>query len=175
MMKIFDKLFGKKASVNNTSAPKRPEDWKLTISDLMIELNEGKKKHIGQLELDWAREYERSLIPENYRFPHKGDLYESKYDQEVEFLTAWAAPYTGSGKSTLFRGERIWIDAEPGDKKAIGTYAVPVDYKELETRMVSESDRSEEKYSGFYFYINTMSLNENFILVRTRYRGRKIQ
>ena len=153
--------------------PKFPEEWKLTISDLMLELKEGKRKQVGYPELDWARAYERSLIPDYYRFPARGDLYESQLDQEVEFLTAWSAPFTGSGKSTLFKGERIWIDDDPVDEKAIGAYALPVEYLKLESRMVNDSDRNADKYGGFYFHIDTKTLNEKFRLIQTRFRKEK--
>ena len=58
---------------------------------------------------------------------------------------------------------------EPGEERPIGTYALPVNYAELEERMVPEGDRDEPKYSGFYLSFNTIDLNENFELVETGY------
>ena len=82
-------------------------------------------------------------------------------------MTAWEAPFTGGGESKLFKGEKIWISSDPIENKPISTYALPADYKGLEQRMVSSTDRNAPKYGGFYFSINTKDLNENFILVQT--------
>jgi hypothetical protein len=167
MKNLLRKIFGLKQIKPDLPLEPPPPDWKFTISDLMKELQDGKRQEIREPELSWAREYERSLIPENYRFPKKGDLYESKKDQEVEFTTAWAAPYTGGGKSKLFKGEKVWIVSEINEKRPIGTYVLPVDYKELEERMVSQSDINAFNYNGFSLYFTTKDLNENFELVET--------
>lgn len=152
---------------------KPPPDWNLTIADLLNEMTEGKRKSLGYPELGWAREYEKSRIPKNYRFPQQGDLYEALIDQEIEFLTSWTAPFTGSGKATLHKGERIWIDSETVDKNPIGAYALPVDYVTLETRMVSEQDRTAPNYNGFYFHFSTIDLNEKFRLIGPGFKKEK--
>lgn len=167
MIDFFKKIFCAKSLKGDENLPPRPDDWKLTMSDLMQEMNEGKRKQVGHPEIGWAREYENSLIPKNYRFPQKGDLYESKIDQTITFLTAWKAPFTGGGKSTLKKGDKIWIADKPTNDKPTRTYALPVDYKLLEERMVSFSDRNSPKYGGFYFSVSTIDLNEKFTLVQT--------
>jgi hypothetical protein len=169
MKKLINQILGKKKKGYSSSMPSRPNDWNLTISDLNQEMKDGKRTHIGQPELEWAREYEKSLIPSDYIFPKKGYLYESKVDQKIKFLTAWSAPFTGGGESTLFKGERIWIPSAPVDDKPIGLYALPVDYKKLEQRMVSSSDRNAPKYGGFYFFMDTKILNEKFTLIQTEF------
>lgn len=99
-----------------TTSPPRPAEWKKTIGDLVQEMNAGLHTAIGQPEIDWAREYERSLISDGLRYPQKGDVYESLIDQPIRFMTAWFAPYTGGGESTIYAGERIWIDSAPIDE-----------------------------------------------------------
>jgi hypothetical protein len=146
---------------------KKPKNWKLTIADLMKEMEEGIRSSLGSPEIEWAREYEQSLIPPNYRFPRKGDLYEAKECFEINYMTAWQAPYTGSGTSKIEKGEQIWIDSEPGNPKPISTYALPVNYAELESRMVPATERDDPKFGGFYFHITTTTLNEKFNLVET--------
>lgn len=169
-MKFIKRLFGKGSNNwNDRQAQERPPDWNLTISDLMAEIESGKRKGVGHPELDWAREYEKSLIPEGVRFPRKGDVYESLYDQEVSYLTAWSAPFTGGGEATLLKGERIWIDSDPREEKPIGTYALPIEYGKLEERMVPREEREAPKYGGFYFYFKTVDLNDKFTLVETGY------
>jgi hypothetical protein len=135
----------------------------------MAEVEAGKRKSVGPPELDWAREYERSLIPDGVRFPQKGDVYESLADQEVSYMTAWSAPFTGGGEAILLKGERVWIDSNPTEEKPIGTYALPVEYSKLEERMVPREEREARRYGGFYFYFNTVDLNDRFTLVETCY------
>lgn len=170
-MNIFQKLFGsKKKSPQKRKISPAPKNWNKTISDLMQEMKEGKRFEVGEPETIWARDYERSLIPENYRFPKKGDLYESKIDQNIDFMTHWSAPFTGGGNGTLHKGEQIWVNGEPNGDKPIGTYVLPVKYIELEKRMVPEKDRNASDYGNFYFYFNTVSLNENFNLIQTGFK-----
>ncbi|MBF0229820.1 MAG: hypothetical protein HQK63_09590 [Desulfamplus sp.] len=173
-MNWIKRLFSRKAPVQPVrNIPERPSDWNLTLSDLFAEMKAGKRKYIGNPEAEWAKQYEQSLIPEGTRFPSKGDLYESKFDQHIEYLTAWAAPFTGGGEGVLFKGERIWVDNEPRDNKPLGVYALPVEYDKLEMRMVSQDDRNSSKYGGFYFYFNTIDLNKNFTLIKTGFKGKR--
>jgi len=144
---------------------KRPKNWSITTEELFQELNDAKRKEIKQYEIFWAKEYERTLYPPNTMYPQKGNVYEAIEDQEITYLTAWDAPFTGSGKGKIKKGERIWIDNDPIEDKPTGTYAVPVNYSELENRMVPEEERKDQKYSGFYFNISTPVLNSKFMLI----------
>lgn len=171
-MNWIKRLFCKQISrPSGDIKPERPVDWHLTLDDLFAEMKAGKRKSVGNPELEWAREYERSLIPAGTRFPKKGDVYESKIDQAVDYMTAWSAPFTGGGEATLFKGERIWIDNDPNGERPLGTYALPIEYGKLEKRMVPPEDREQPKYGGFYFYFKTVDLNGNFTLVQTGYDG----
>ena len=167
-MCFLRKLFGRRTKLAAPPAerPPRPADWNFTFADLMAEMKAGKRDSVGQPELDWARDYERSLIPAEMQFPQKGDLYEVLQDMEVEFMTAWAAPFTGSGKGMLMQGERVIVHIEPAAAKPIGAYAKAVEYKAVEERMVPASERTSRKYGGFYFYFSTVELNTKFALVR---------
>jgi hypothetical protein len=64
-MCLFNRLVGRKSKKPEQSVerPPRPEDWHFTFADLMAEMKAGKRKSVGQPELDWARDYERSMIP----------------------------------------------------------------------------------------------------------------
>lgn len=150
-----------------------PEGWNLTYDDLFAEMKAGKRKSVGKPESDWAIDYETRLLPENTRFPKKGDLYESLADQQIEYMTAWAAPYTGGGEGLLLKGERIWIHSEPRDEKPLGAYALPVEYEKVEERMVKAAERDTEKYGGMYFYFKTVELEKNFRLIETGFKGQK--
>jgi hypothetical protein len=171
-MCLFNRLVSHKSKKPEQSIERlpRPEGWHFTFADLMAEMKAGKRQSIGQPELDWARDYERSLIPATMRFPQKGDVYEALHDMEVEFMTAWAAPFTGGGKAMLMQGEKVFVHSEPAEAKPIGAYAEAMEYKMLEERMVSASERTSPKYGGFYFYFSTVELNTKFVLVQTGYR-----
>jgi hypothetical protein len=81
-------------------------------------------------------------------------------------MTSWAAPFTGGGDGSLVGGDRVVIDTEPHDPRAISIYAVAVDYDTVERRIVPESERSDPRYSGFYFSLKTVDLNRRFKLVQ---------
>ncbi|HSA33719.1 MAG TPA: hypothetical protein P5077_08345 [bacterium] len=168
---LIRRLIGHPRILKPTPVPPMPTDWKLTYADLVAEAKAGKRASIGRAEMAWANEYERSLIPPGMRFPRKGDLYESIADQTVEYITAWAAPYSGGGTGTLFAGERVWVHSEPRDEKPIGEYTLPVEYRRVEERMVPASERTASKYGGFSLYFTTIELNTKFKLVGTAFEG----
>ncbi len=175
-MNFLKRIFGfKEKEQKPIQSQLKPKDWNKTISDLMTEMKEGKRPNVGPPEIGWAIEYERELIPNDYRFPKKGDVYESIFDQNIEFLTAWQAPFTGGGNGTLLKGEQIWIVSDSDDKKPISINALPVKYQEIEKRMVSETDRQSPKFGNLYFNLSTISLNENFKLIKTRFKKKPLK
>jgi hypothetical protein len=171
--KLFSMCIAQPAPVVRPPPPPMPEGWNLTLDDLFAEMQAGKRKSVGKPEMDWAKEYETGLLPENMHFPKKGDLYESLADQQIEYMTAWAAPYTGGGEGLLLKGERIWIHSEPVGEKPLGAYALPVEYEKVEERMVKAAERETEKYGGMYFYFKTVELEKNFRLIETGFKGQK--
>ena len=147
----------------NRQASRAPPGWNKTIDDLF---DESKKNGsaVESPEVEWARDYERSLIPAGTRFPKRGDVYEATSDVEVSYLTSWSAPFTGGGSGRLKKGERVIIDYEPLPRP-IAANAKAINYTHLEQEMVRESDRSNNKYSGFYFVLKTLQLSRAFRLV----------
>jgi hypothetical protein len=154
----------------SATIPPRPADWNKTIYDLFEEMKAGVRAGLGQPEIDWATEYTRTLIPDGLRYPEKGDVYESLFDQPIRYMTAWHAPCTGGGESTIFAGERVWIDSAPSHEKPIAVYALPIQYDDMEKRMVPAEERSAPKYSNFYLCIDSMVLLEKYKLVETGHR-----
>jgi hypothetical protein len=142
-----------------------PAGWNKTFADLREEMQRGERAFIGHPEMDWARQYERTLIPSSVRFPQLNDVYEALEDMHVRYMTSWRAPFTGGGEGDIRKGDRFRVDHAPSQPEPIGVYVIAVDYDELEKRMVPESDREHPKYSGFYFSFNTVELNEKFQLV----------
>jgi hypothetical protein len=147
--------------------PPAPAGWDKTIADLSAELHAGLRDTLGSPEVDWARDYERSLLPADTRFSCKGDVYETLEDFEVPYMTSWRAPFTGGGKALLKRGDQIEIPDSSVIPQPILVYARAVNYRELEVRVVPESERKSESYTGFYFAVRTSDLNTKFRLVRS--------
>ncbi len=148
----------------NRQTPPAPPGWNKTVKDL-TDAARKTGSAVSSPEVDWARDYERSLIPAGTRFPKKGDVYEAIQDINVHYMTAWAAPYTGGGDGILHAGDRVLVSDDPTYRRPVVVYAKAVDYARLEERMVSESDRSSTKYVGFYFCLSTADLSRNFRLV----------
>ena len=147
------------------SVPPAPPGWNKTIDELFAEIDRGERTSVGSPEADWARDYERNLIPSSMRFPRRGDVYEAIVDVDVRYLTAWAAPFTGGGRGSLKAGDRVLIDQASLDPKPIAIYAKPVDYASVEARLVPADVRSTKNYSGYYLSLKTVDLNHMFRLV----------
>ena len=173
-MKFLKKIiYGSKKPAIEVPIPPRPVDWKLTPEDLMREMQEGKRKSVGNPEIIWAREYQKSLIPSDMRYPEKGDVYECSADHAITYMTAWSAPFTGDGETILRAGDRIHIHTAPDAPEPIGVYALPLNYSTMEERIVPDKERTNPNYKGFYFYIDTVSLNRNFTLIQSGYSPNK--
>jgi hypothetical protein len=149
--------------------PPAPSGWDLTIEDLVAQMKLGKRKSVGSPETDWARDYERSLLPPDVRFPQKGDVYEAQESVAVHYMTAWGAPFTGGGEGQLEQGDRVFIDSAPSNPRPISVYAVACDYRAIEQRMVPSSVRDDPTYSDFYFSLKVIDLHRYFRLVETGY------
>jgi hypothetical protein len=157
----------------NSQGSSAPPEWKKTIEDLFDEARKTGAA-VGSPEVDWARDYERSLIPTGTRFPKKGDVYEATRDIEVNYLTSWSSPVTGGGSGTLKKGERVIIAHEPLPRP-IAADAKPIDYARVEKEMVPESDRSNKKYAGFHLLLKTLELSRDFKLVHEESTPAKYQ
>ena len=92
-------------------------------------------------------------------------MYEAIQDTDVNYMTSWAAPYTGGGAGVLRAGDRVLVSHDPADRLPVAIYVTAVDYALLEKRMIPESDRSNKKYGGFYFCLRTTDLSLKFRLV----------
>lgn len=175
-MGIISRIFkrGAAPAVSPEPVPERPPEWSHTVAMLMEEMAAGGRESVSGTELRWARDYERSLIPPGYRFPRKGDVYEALADMEVEYITDFAGPFSGGGRGVLKKGERVRLNREEREEKPVGAFAVPVNYGEIEARMVPADERRSPKYGSMSFYFTTMELNTAFGLVDGGGDGMKI-
>lgn len=145
--------------------PPIPRGWDKTVDDLVAEMRGGERESISGPEIMWAREYERSLIPAGVRFPRRGDVYEALHEFTVQYLTAWKAPYTGSGEGLIKKGDRFVVNQDPSGPEPIAVCVRARNYDEVEQRIVPQSDHQHPKYDGFYFVFKTQLLNDQFRLV----------
>lgn len=132
----------------NGQTPPAPPGWNKTIQDLTDEAKKSGSA-VGSPEVDWGRDYECSLIPGGTRFPKKGDVYEAIQDTNVNYMTAWSAPYTGGGEGILHAGDRVLVPHDPIYRHPVAVYANAVDYARLEERMIPESERSNRNMMDF--------------------------
>jgi hypothetical protein len=144
-----------------------PPGWNKTLDDLFAELAAGDRDSIGSPEGDWARAYQLSLLPTDTRYPCEGDVYEATEDRPIDYMTSWAAPFTGGGEGRLRRGDRLQVTSIAVGERPISAYLQAVDYRGLEQRMVPQAEREARNYTGFYFSVQTRDLNEKFRLVVT--------
>lgn len=172
MKNLLRKIFGTK---DKSQSKARPKDWKLTMTQLMGEFSRGERTQLGEPELTWAREYEESLIPADFRFPKKGDLYISKHDQKVSFLITGTSECIGGGTATLYKDETIWIDSEPLQGKPIGVSALPMAYEDFEQRIDSSAEKNAGQYVGYYLSIDTILMHENFDLIQENFEKEKLE
>ncbi len=135
----------------------RPADWNKTLDELMAE-----KRTISGEEIDWARSYERDQLRSWARFPRDGEVFEAPGDLEVDFITHWAAPYSGGGKGRLPAGSRIRVIVGAHEPEPILVYADPLDNGRFEQAWVPESKGRPSKYGGFHLCISVKCLNEDF-------------
>jgi hypothetical protein len=61
-------------------------------------------------------------------------VYEVTEDLQVNYLTSWAAPFTGGGTGTLKSGERVIVDYDMLLPRPVTVYAKPIDYASGEKR-----------------------------------------
>lgn len=132
-----------------------------TIEELFEELKAGKRARINKKELDMGRQLSKDLLPSGLFYPIGGEVFEALEDIEVDYLTHWSAPYTGGGKAILLKGEKITA-GKPQEKKQLSYNCSPINYQEVEHRIVPLADINEMKYGGYSLSIDTVVLNRNF-------------
>jgi hypothetical protein len=138
-----------------------PPDWNRTIADLMAEMERGERDGITGEEAEWAREFERSLLPPDTVFPADGEVWEAIGDVEVLVMRHYAAPVTDTNEAVLPLGERVRVIGSHLPEPIIIT-AVPVRYDELLATLVPADVREEPRFTNYSLSIKTADFNQNF-------------
>lgn len=138
-----------------------PRGWNKTIDDLNAEMMRGERLGASGEEVDWAREYERSLLPADIVFPEEGEVWETIDDCDVKYGTLFAAPSSGGGNARLQRGERVRILQLPDGRPIMIAFS-PLRYDELHTLIVPEEDRNCATYTGYHLWTKTVHFLAHF-------------
>ena len=146
--------------------------WYKTHEELNAELDIKPKPY--EVPRDYYRKawiLDKANISIWMKYPKIGQIYKSKEDYQVRYLTLLRAPYTGGGDAIFPKGEKIriglfWIKEENqiGDKKPILNACAPLDYERLQSVIIPEDILHNPKYGGYYLSISTRDLNTKFKL-----------
>lgn len=127
----------------------------------MTEMHSGKRPSIGRAEMDWATQYEQSLLPPNIRFPKVGEIYEAIQDTDVQFEIYFSAPITNSGNGKLLTGERVRVTFISPKDRPIWAFARPIQYRTVEDRFVDKA-QCDPPYGHFAVVLKTAELDASF-------------
>ena len=145
-----------------------PKGWNKTVADLFEEMRQGKRLIATDEEGEWAKEYEKSLLPASAVFPEEGQVWHAVDDCDVEFEVFFTAPGGGpSGATRISRGERVRIGSQT-NSDALSVHFLPLRYEELELAIVAQHIRANPRYADYALYSKTGYFNEHFRLVRMR-------
>ena len=133
---------------------------RIKIKQLIAENRVSSAKELNQTE-----DYERSMLGNDFRYPHDGEVYEAITDVEIHYLTHWSAPYTGGETFVLKQGERIIVEVSDHNPKPISVYAKSTQIERLEREIIPEETRTSEKYGGYSLGIKCTKLKKHFRLI----------
>jgi len=142
-----------------------PPGWNKTHEDLMLEMKSGKRPSIVRAEMDWATQYEQSLLPPAIHFPKVREIYEAIQDTDVPFEIYFSAPITNSGNGKLLKGERVRITHISPKDRPIWAFARPIQYRTVEDRFLSKAQR-KPPYGHYAVVLKTVDLHSSFRQVR---------
>ena len=130
-----------------------------TVEELFDEVKKGKT--VNGKPMENARKLSKAVLPIGLFYPKGGEVYEAIQDIQISYLTHFMAPFTGGDKAKLLKGERV-IVSKPNQAKPLGYYCYPINYDEIEHRIIPNSDKNDPAYNGFSLSIDTKSLNSDF-------------
>jgi hypothetical protein len=127
----------------------------------MAEIDRGERAGISGEEAEWARNYERSLLPPDTVFPADGEVWEAIDDAEVLVMRHYAAPVTDTNDAVLPRGERVRVIGSSQDRPIVIS-AEPLRYGELLARLVPGDVRAEPRFTNYSLMVKTEAFNRHF-------------
>lgn len=94
----------------------------------------------------------------------EGQEFRALREVDVNVLTHWDAPFTGGGKGLLPAGSIVRVAYDPPETAAAVGCGVQ-DSAALESRFVTEIDRTHPKYAGYSLSIDRVMLLRDFELI----------
>lgn len=151
---------------NKFDRPDKPKDWCLTYEDLKKEAQAGKRKTIRKYEIEWAREYEESLIPQGYRYPEPSDVYIFNQDFQLRFLSHWSGPWTLGDDYTFKKGMKCHITYDNTIIRPERFDLRPFNYQEIfEAYKSSIKSPDPKRCKNISFNISKKEFDEYFELL----------
>lgn len=132
-----------------------------TIDELFDEMDKGQRNEVGGKTLERARKLTDALLPKNINFPIGGEVYEAEKNVQISYMTHHFAPYSGGEKCIFPKGQRL-IVCPPNRKRPTGVYCIPIEYEQIEEKLIPESEKLEPTYSNYSLFVDTKVLNNNF-------------
>jgi hypothetical protein len=140
----------------------RPPGWNKTLDDLVQEITRGARWFVSGEEAEWARDYERSLLPSGTVFPRGGEVWEAVGDCDVQVEYLFAAPGSSGTTGRLRAGERVRIVEGGSDPAPIVVSFVPLRYDALHEALVPADVRAALRYTGYALAARTAHVNRHF-------------
>lgn len=129
---------------------------KKTIQELIQEMSH---RTVSAAEITAAREYERSLIPDDLVIPQTDQIFETIRPVPVTAMITYAAPVSDGVDCTLPIGTKLKIKAQT-EEKPIVIAADPLSYAALEAEIIPQAIRRSPRYTGYFLYISTVEFRE---------------
>ncbi|QDP00043.1 hypothetical protein [Thalassotalea sp. PS06] len=128
-----------------------------TIRELITEMNH---RNVSLEEIELARAYEKSLIPDDTEIPDQDSIYEVFSLIEGNVLIQFCAPFTGGNDVQIPKGIRLRV-LEHCDEKPLVIACSPIDSEEHSDMFVDKKDLNNDLYAGYYLTIPTLSFIRN--------------
>jgi len=137
-----------------------------TIKELVKEMS---TRTVTPKELDAAREYEKSLIPEDLSTPITGEIYRTCREIDVTTVIQFSAPFTSGYQRTLPTDTEITI-GDINQERPHTIMCLPVKSDEIDRILISKEDRDNEMYTGYHLSINIKEFVDGFELIKDESR-----
>ena len=132
-----------------------------TVEDVLKEAEP--RKEISNKELNWALNYERSLLDKNVRYPKDGEIFEAKSDVEVYCCIYCLNPSSSGVDCIIPKGTRVIVRYYK-DNKPLMVDVIPINYDQIDKLVVPKEERNAHKYAGYNLSTNIDALNKEFSL-----------
>ena len=137
-----------------------PEGWTTTLSDLRAR-RDPVPMGPGSREWEWAYAYELSLLPPDTVFPREGDILSVVEGFRVQYVANEGLMSPDTGYGMLMPGDSVEVHRLPLYERSLSAEIRPVNYVEVEERIIPRELRDKHWYQGFHLFVSTVELSAN--------------